>query len=132
MATARKNTFEGTLILHIAEYPHSTLNGTPTCSSHSSTTLCKTYIAGQEESGCVVCISKFFPVSVACNYFSFSSLSVCLSIYIGKPSIYEELISKTSHLHSYMLLICRTHHSKEANFQHKIYCKWKMLILIKI
>ena len=44
----------------------------------------------------------------------------------------EELISKTSYIHSYMLLICRSGHSKEANFQHKIYCKWKMLILIEI
>ena len=48
------------------------------------------------------------------------------------PFIYEELISKTSYIHSYMLLICKSGHSKEANFQHKIYCKWKMLILIEI
>ena len=35
-----------------AEYPHSTFNGTPTCSSHSSTLLHETYEAGrQEESG---------------------------------------------------------------------------------
>ena len=46
--------------------------------------------------------------------------------------VYEELISKTSYIHSYMLLICRSGHSKEANFQHEIYCKWKMLILIEI
>ena len=44
----------------------------------------------------------------------------------------EELVSKTSYIHSYMLLICSSGHSKEANFQHKIYCKWKMLILIEI
>ena len=36
-----------------ADYSHSTLKGTPTGSSHSSTTLHDTYIAGQEESGCV-------------------------------------------------------------------------------
>ena len=46
--------------------------------------------------------------------------------------LYEELISKTSYIHSYMLLICRSGHSKEANFQHEIYCKWQMLILIEI
>ena len=46
--------------------------------------------------------------------------------------VYEELISKTSYIHSYMLLICSSGHSKEANFQHKIYDKWKMLILIEI
>ena len=46
--------------------------------------------------------------------------------------IFQELISKTSYIHSYMLLICRSDHSKEANFQHKNNCKWKMLILIEI
>ena len=51
---------------------------------------------------------------------------------IGLPLYIIELISKTSYIHSYMLLICRSGHSKEANFQHKIYCKWKMLILIEI
>ena len=45
---------------------------------------------------------------------------------------YEELISKTTYIHSYMLLICSSGHSKKANFQHKIYFKWKMLILIVI
>ena len=35
------------------EYPHSTLNGTPTCSSHIGTALNKTQVADQEESGCV-------------------------------------------------------------------------------
>ena len=45
---------------------------------------------------------------------------------------YEELISKTSYIHSYMLLICSSGHSKTAHFQHKIYFKWKMLILIEI
>ena len=36
-----------------AEYPHSTFNGTPSCSSHGSTPLYETHVAGQEESGCV-------------------------------------------------------------------------------
>ena len=36
-----------------AEYPHSTLKGTLTRSSHSSTELYETHVAGQEESGCV-------------------------------------------------------------------------------
>ena len=49
-----------------------------------------------------------------------------------RARVYEELISKTSYIHTYILLICRSGHSKEANFQHKIYCKWKMLILIEI
>ena len=33
---------------------------------------------------------------------------------------------------AYTLLICSSGHSKKANFQHKIYCKLKMLILIEI
>ena len=36
-----------------AAYPHSTLKGTPTCSSHSTVSH-DAYIAGQEESECVV------------------------------------------------------------------------------
>ena len=35
------------------EYPQSTLKGTPTCSSHSGTTLYETYLSSQEEFGCV-------------------------------------------------------------------------------
>ena len=35
-----------------AEYPHSTLKGTPSCSSQSGTALYETHEAGQEESGC--------------------------------------------------------------------------------
>ena len=46
-----------------------------------------------------------------------------MELKVGKIDIYEELISKTSYIHSYMLLICRSGHSKEDNFQHKIYCK---------
>ena len=34
-------------------------------------------------------------------------------------SINEELISKTSYIHSHMLLICSSGHSNKANFQHK-------------
>ena len=34
-------------------YPQSTLNSTPSCSSLSGTASYETYIAGQEESGCV-------------------------------------------------------------------------------
>ena len=36
-----------------AEYPHSTLKGTPTCSNHSGTALHDIHVATQEESGCV-------------------------------------------------------------------------------
>ena len=54
------------------------------------------------------------------------------NFFMDNVKIYQELISKTSYIHSYMLLICRSGHSKEVNFQHKIYCKWKMLILIEI
>ena len=36
-----------------AAYGHSTLKGTPTCSSLSGTVLCETFVAGQKESGCV-------------------------------------------------------------------------------
>ena len=32
-----------------AEYPHSTLNGTLNCSSHSGTALYETHLAGQED-----------------------------------------------------------------------------------
>ena len=44
----------------------------------------------------------------------------------------KKLISKTSYIHSYMLLIYSSGHSEEANFQQKIYYKRKMLILIEI
>ena len=37
-----------------AEYPHNTLNGTPSCSSHISTMLYETHLAGKKESGCVL------------------------------------------------------------------------------
>ena len=47
-------------------------------------------------------------------------------------TVYEELISKTCYIHSYMLLICNSGHGRKANFQQKIYFKWKMLILIEI
>ena len=38
------------------EYPYSTIKGTPTYSSHSSTALYETYVAGQEECGRVTVI----------------------------------------------------------------------------
>ena len=44
---------ETTVHVVAAECPHSTLNGTPTCSSHSSTTLYEDHLAGLEESKCV-------------------------------------------------------------------------------
>ena len=47
-------------------------------------------------------------------------------------SVYEELVFKTSYIHSYMLLSCSLSHSKKANFQHKIQCKWKMSVVIEI
>ena len=36
-----------------AEYPHSTLNGTLTCSRHNDTALYEIHIASHEEFGCV-------------------------------------------------------------------------------
>ena len=42
----------------LAAYPQSTLIGTPTCSSLSGTTSYETYIAHQEESGCVLLLAK--------------------------------------------------------------------------
>ena len=59
---------------------------------------------------------------------------VVVPLYNNSRNVYttEELISKTSYIHSYILLICSSGHSKEANIQHKIYCKWKMSILIEI
>ena len=39
--------------MSLSEYPQSPLNGTPTCSIHSSIALHKIHIASQEESGCV-------------------------------------------------------------------------------
>ena len=38
----------------VAEYPHSTFNGTPTCSSHIGTALYETHVAGKEESRCEI------------------------------------------------------------------------------
>ena len=32
-----------------AEYPHSTINGTPTCSSHIGAVLYETHVIGQED-----------------------------------------------------------------------------------
>ena len=64
MTTACWRTFEGysdttmtgdTVHAVAAEYPHSALEGTQTCSSHSGTELYDTYVASQEESGCVLC-----------------------------------------------------------------------------
>ena len=37
-----------------SEYPHTTLNGTPTSNSLSGTALYEVYVAGQGESGCVI------------------------------------------------------------------------------
>ena len=68
-----------------------------------------------------------------CDLFSIWSLGWAWHLFLSLESpVYEELVSKTAHIHSYMLLICSSGHSKEANFQHKIYCKWKKLILIEI
>ena len=36
-----------------AQYPHCAINSTPTSSSHIGTTLYKTHVVGQEESGCL-------------------------------------------------------------------------------
>ena len=56
----------------------------------------------------------------------------CQKTFYLHNSAIEELISKTSYIYSYMLLICSSGHSEKAYFQHKIYFKWKMLILIEI
>ena len=59
-ATASWSTVEGALRVRrstvhalAAAYPQSTLNGTPTCSILNGTVSYETYVAGQEESGCV-------------------------------------------------------------------------------
>ena len=44
-----------------AEYPHSTLNGIPTCSSHSGTALYETHLASQEE-----CVHMMRPSRISC------------------------------------------------------------------
>ena len=41
--------------------------------------------------------------------------------------IFEELVSKTSYIHSDMLLICSSGHSKATKFQNKIHCKWTIV-----
>ena len=56
----------------------------------------------------------------------------CENVWLSACVVFEELVSKTSQIHSYMLLLCSSGHSKEANFYHKIYRKWKMSILIEI
>ena len=62
------STFEGVITvtwatLHAvaAEYLQSTLKGTPTWSSHSSTALYETYVASQEDSGCVFWMQDLLP-----------------------------------------------------------------------
>ena len=58
----RRGYFEGTLQFSdestvqavAAAYPQSTLNGTLSLSSFSGTVSYETYLAGQEESGCVL------------------------------------------------------------------------------
>ena len=57
---------------------------------------------------------------------------VMMMLTIDSSDICEELISKTFYIRSYILLICSSGHSKKANFQHQINCKWKVLILIEI
>ena len=47
---------EATVHAVAAEYLHSTFNSTPTCSSHSGTSLYDSHRAGLEESGCVVIV----------------------------------------------------------------------------
>ena len=71
-----------------------------------------------------------YPVLSQIIYFKFSTYmnEYVLSLtkkYQGKRWCCknEELISKTSYIQSYMLLICISGHSKEANFQYKRYCK---------
>ena len=41
-----------------AEYPHSTLKSTLTCSSHSGIAMYETYVASEEESGCSYGLTK--------------------------------------------------------------------------
>ena len=48
-----------------AEYPHSTLNGTLTCSSHSGASSYETQVADQEESGCVEVQLTYLALSIA-------------------------------------------------------------------
>ena len=58
---------EATVHAIAAEYHHSTLIGTPVYRSHSSTALYESYIAAQEESGCVEIlhrIARIQPIQV--------------------------------------------------------------------
>ena len=68
MATASWSTFKGTKAnTHpvTVEYLHCTLNGTPTCSSHSGIVLNEMHIAGhQEESGCVCLFGQMPEISL--------------------------------------------------------------------
>ena len=50
-----------------AEYPYGTLSSTLTRSSHSGAALYETYVAGQEESGCVK-LSKYLQEKVSENH----------------------------------------------------------------
>ena len=71
---------------------------------------------------------KFWP----CLTRLFFVIGICTEGVLKDKWCYnEELVTKTSYIHSYMLLIHSSGHSKEANFQHKITAKWKMSILIE-
>ena len=50
-------------------------------------------------------------------FFFFFCKSTCFGT---SGSILEELVSKTSYIHSHMLLICSLGHSKETNFPHNL------------
>ena len=52
-------------------------------------------------------------------YLLISYACVILQITVWQVSTYEELISKTSYIHSYMLLICSSGHNKKANLNKK-------------
>ena len=63
-----------------AEYPHSTLNGILTCSSHIGTALYKTHVAGQKESGCVYAIALVLVVHCCLSCYR----NICLKRYSNR------------------------------------------------
>ena len=79
-----------------AEYPHSTLNGTAICSRVATAALrnMETHVAGRRNLNVYMRISG-----------RLDEAEMILMYHIDS-GIIEELVSKTSYIHSDMLLIC--------------------------
>ena len=92
------------------EYPKCTRKGTLTCSSHSSTVLYKTYLAGQEESGCVLKTTEILSKTELVK-----TTSQCSSI------IYQVLFIECYYTSSAVAMICTGFELKQLqNFLNRV------------